>query len=149
MSTLFTSIVRPAIMSSISPGYIGTRTFQSGSNFQRLSPRLFSTKKSTTTPKSSLSSNPSSREEGFLTRFLGPKEMPPRGSFAWYREMVLLCTVFAITGSSTMVLVRPAVSNGLGLHGSLKDGPWSYRICSIVIMTPIYATLLVVGEFHR
>lgn len=32
----------------------------------------------------------------------------------------------------------------LGLKGSLKDGPWSYRICSIVIMTPLYATLLVV-----
>ena len=39
-------------------------------------------------------------------RFIGPKEMPPRGTFAWYREMVLVCTVFAITGSSTMVLVR-------------------------------------------
>ena len=39
--------------------------------------------------------------------------------------------------------VRPAVSHGLGLKGSLKDGPWSYRICSIVIMTPIYSTLLV------
>lgn len=25
----------------------------------------------------------------------------------------------------------------------MKDGPWSYRICSIVIMTPIYATLLI------
>jgi hypothetical protein len=38
-------------------------------------------------------------------RFIGPKEMPPRWSATWYREMVLICTVFAITGSSTMVLV--------------------------------------------
>lgn len=46
------------------------------------------------------------KESGsFLERFLGPKEMPPRWTFSWYREMVLLCTVFAITGSSTMVLV--------------------------------------------
>jgi hypothetical protein len=36
------------------------------------------------------------------------------------------------------------VTEILGLKGSLKDGPWSYRICSIVIMTPLYATLLVV-----
>ena len=43
-----------------------------------------------------------------------------------------------------MFLVRPAMSNVLGLRGSFKDGPWSYRICSIVIMTPLYATLLVV-----
>ena len=79
----------------------------------------------------------------FLQRFLAPKEMPPRGTLRWYGEMVLLCTVFGITGSSTMVLVRPAVSDILGLKGSFKDGPWSYRICSVVIMTPLYATLLV------
>mmetsp|Transcript_151 Transcript_151/g.367 ORF Transcript_151/g.367 Transcript_151/m.367 type:complete len:141 (-) Transcript_151:359-781(-) len=39
--------------------------------------------------------------------------------------------------------VRPAVSKGLGLKGSFKEGPWSFRICSLVVMTPIYATLLV------
>mmetsp|Transcript_26245 Transcript_26245/g.38426 ORF Transcript_26245/g.38426 Transcript_26245/m.38426 type:complete len:230 (+) Transcript_26245:189-878(+) len=79
----------------------------------------------------------------FLQRFLAPKEMPPRYTPKWYGEMVLLCTVFAITGSSTMVLVRPAVSEVLGLQGSMKDGPWSYRICSLVIMTPLYSALLV------
>lgn len=36
------------------------------------------------------------------------------------------------------------MSEVLGLKGSLKDGPWSYRIGSLVIMTPLYATLLVV-----
>jgi hypothetical protein len=76
-------------------------------------------------------------------RFTGARSMPERWTLPWYREMVLISTVFAITGSSTMVVVRPAVSNVLGLKGSLKDGPWSYRICSLVIMTPIYATLLV------
>ena len=81
--------------------------------------------------------------QSFIQRFLGPKIMPERGSFLWYREMVLLCTVFAITGTSTMVLVRPAMSNVLSMKGSLKDGPWSYRICSIVIMTPLYACMLV------
>jgi len=80
----------------------------------------------------------------FLGRWMAPKDMPPRGTPKWYGEMVLICTVFAITGSSTMVMVRPAVSNVLGLKGSLKDGPWSYRICSLVIMTPLYASLLVV-----
>lgn len=41
----------------------------------------------------------------FWNRFIGPKLMPERWTFAWYGEMVLICTVFAITGSSTMVLV--------------------------------------------
>lgn len=80
----------------------------------------------------------------FLQRFLAPKPMPPRNTPRWYAEMVLICTVFAITGTSTMVLVRPAMSDILGLKGSLKDGPWSYRICSLVIMTPLYSALLVV-----
>eukprot|EP00536_Pseudo-nitzschia_multiseries_P017640 jgi/Psemu1/225974/e_gw1.1700.11.1 len=88
------------------------------------------------------SSSSSSSFSEFWKSFLAPKPMPDRWTSAWYREMVLLCTVFAITGSSTMVLVRPAVSKGLGLKGSFKDGPWSFRICSLVVMTPIYATLL-------
>lgn len=80
----------------------------------------------------------------FLQRWLAHKEIPPRGTLKWYGEMALICTVFAITGTSTMVIVRPAVSNVLGLEGSLKDGPWSYRICSLVIMTPLYSAMLVV-----
>jgi len=80
---------------------------------------------------------------GMWQRWIAPREMPPRQTLRWYGEMVLLCTVFAITGSSSLVLVRPAVSKGLGLQGSMKDGPWSYRICSLVIMTPIYTVLLV------
>jgi hypothetical protein len=104
--------------------------------------RQFTTKKPNKEVTSS-SSKTTRETTTFLQRFLGPKEMPPRWTLAWYGEMVLICTVFAITGTSTMVLVRPAVSKGLGLHGSLKDGPWAYRICSLVIMTPIYATLLV------
>ena len=43
--------------------------------------------------------------ESFWTRFLAPKEMPARWTTAWYQEMALICTVFAITGSSTMMLV--------------------------------------------
>jgi hypothetical protein len=83
------------------------------------------------------------KESTFLQRYMAPKEMPPRNTAKWYFEMVLLCTVFAITGTSTMVLVRPAVSEILGLKGSLKDGPWSYRLCSLIIMTPLYAINLV------
>ena len=39
--------------------------------------------------------------------------------------------------------VRPAVKDILGIDGSFRDGPWTYRISSIVVMSPIYATLLV------
>ena len=56
----------------------------------------------TTTAAASSSSSTSS---SFWERFWGPKEMPERYTFAWYREMVLICTVFGITGTSTMVVV--------------------------------------------
>lgn len=79
----------------------------------------------------------------FSQRWMAPKEIPPKGTLKWYGEMALICTVFAITGTSTMILVRPAVSNVLGLKGSMKEGPWSYRICSLIIMTPLYSALLV------
>lgn len=88
--------------------------------------------------------NDTPTKQSFLQRWMAPKEMPPRNTPRWYAEMLLICTVFAITGTSTMVLVRPAMTNILGLKGSLKDGPWSYRICSLVIMTPLYSMLLVV-----
>ena len=91
-----------------------------------------------------VSSSAKKGQGSFLQRWMAHKEIPPRGTVKWYGEMTLICTVFAITGTSTMVMVRPAVSEVLGLQGSLKDGPWSYRICSLVIMTPLYSAMLVV-----
>jgi hypothetical protein len=104
---------------------------------------LTTDKNSATSKQAKETANEQGPKSTFWQKFTGAKPMPERWTLPWYREMVLISTVFAITGSSTMVVVRPAVSSGLGLNGSLKDGPWSYRICSLVIMTPIYATLLV------
>mmetsp|Transcript_15459 Transcript_15459/g.29169 ORF Transcript_15459/g.29169 Transcript_15459/m.29169 type:complete len:212 (-) Transcript_15459:179-814(-) len=117
---------------------------------QQIKRNLSNKPSSNTSPikKESLHNEPSSIHSSsqvtFLQRWLAHKEIPPRGTLKWYGEMILICTVFAITGTSTMVIVRPAVSNVLGLEGSLKDGPWSYRICSLVIMTPLYSAMLVV-----
>jgi hypothetical protein len=44
------------------------------------------------------------RIRGMWQRFLAPKEMPERNTFAWYKEMALICTVFGITGTSTMMV---------------------------------------------
>ena len=41
----------------------------------------------------------------FSQRWMAPKEIPPKGTLNWYGEMTLICTVFAITGTSTMILV--------------------------------------------
>ena len=41
-----------------------------------------------------------------------------------------------------MYFVRPALKN-IGLEGNFMDGPWSYRIASVLIISPIYACILV------
>ena len=30
----------------------------------------------------------------------------------------------------------------MGIEGTMTDGPWSYRILSVLIISPIYATVL-------
>ena len=57
-------------------------------------------------------------------------------------EAAVLFTVFGVTGSSSMFAVRPVLKK-LGMEGTMKDGPWSYRIGSMLIMTPIYSMILI------
>ena len=58
-------------------------------------------------------------------------------------EAAVAFTVFGVTGSSSVAFVRPALKRTIGLDGNMKDGPWSYRIASVVLVSPIYATFLV------
>jgi len=41
-----------------------------------------------------------------------------------------------------MVLVRPTIKS-MGLDGTMRDGPWSYRIGSLVMISPVYACILI------
>ncbi|KAJ9448803.1 conserved transmembrane protein, mitochondrial, partial [Diplonema papillatum] len=66
---------------------------------------------------------------------------PPRYSASWWLDKLLICTVFAITGSASLYFVRPALGK-LGIEGSLKDGPWSYRFASVFMVTPFYTMIL-------
>ena len=56
-------------------------------------------------------------------------------------EAAVLFCVFGATGSSSMLLVRPALGK-LGLEGSWKEGPNSYRAISFFSVTPIYSLIL-------
>jgi hypothetical protein len=57
-------------------------------------------------------------------------------------EAAVMFIIFGVTGSSSMLLVRPAMKNVFGLEGSLVDGPNSYRVASILMVSPIYACIL-------
>ena len=58
-------------------------------------------------------------------------------------EAAVAFVVFGITGSTSVAIVRPALKRTIGLEGSMRDGPWSYRLTSLLAVSPIYATLLV------
>jgi len=67
-------------------------------------------------------------------------------SFAWWWDKLVVFTVFAITGSATMYFVRPLLGSVFGLEGSFLEGPWSYRLAYVLLITPTYtAMLLAVG----
>jgi hypothetical protein len=57
-------------------------------------------------------------------------------------EAFIICSVFGITGTSSMMLIRPALKYSIGLEGSLIEGPNSYRAASLLIISPCYAILL-------
>ena len=57
------------------------------------------------------------------------------------KEAAILFTVFGITGSSSVMLVRPSLKS-LGLEGNMRDGPWSYRVISLLAVSPIYSVVL-------
>jgi hypothetical protein len=57
-------------------------------------------------------------------------------------EAAVLFVVFGITGSSSVALVRPALKHTIGLEGSLMEGPNSYRVLSFILVSPIYACVL-------
>jgi hypothetical protein len=66
--------------------------------FSNRSSRLFTVQKT--------NSRETITKPNFWVRWTAPREMPPRYTLRWYGEVLLICTVFGITGTSTMLLVR-------------------------------------------
>ena len=60
-----------------------------------------------------------------------------------YTEAAVMFCVFGVTGTTSVVVVRPFLKHTIGLEGSLYEGPNSYRVLSIVLVSPIYACILV------
>ena len=58
-------------------------------------------------------------------------------------EAAVAFTVFGVTGTSTLFVVRPSLKF-VGIEGSLIEGPNSYRVLSILLISPAYACLLMV-----
>eukprot|EP00039_Didymoeca_costata_P030374 m.29238 g.29238 ORF g.29238 m.29238 type:complete len:156 (-) comp8080_c0_seq1:59-526(-) len=69
---------------------------------------------------------------------------------AHWREEAVLWFVFAVTGSSASKGARLVCNNLLGIEGTIKEGPWTYRASYFVLMMPVYTlTLLFFGTMFR
>ncbi|CAG8703851.1 16947_t:CDS:2 [Gigaspora margarita] len=69
-----------------------------------------------------------------------------RWSWRWWKEWTIIFIVFGITGSTTVRIVRPLLTNVLGI----EDGPWTYRISYLCVTIPLYSLiLLIVGTIFR
>ena len=58
-------------------------------------------------------------------------------------EALIICTIFGITGSSTLYFVRPVLKR-IGFEGSMIEGPNSYRVASVLLISPMYASILLI-----
>jgi hypothetical protein len=63
-----------------------------------------------------------------------------------YKEFAIAFCVFGVTGSTSAMLIKPAIENVLGIRGSIMEGPNSYRVTCLLIFSPMYAlTLMLMG----
>ncbi|KAI8598929.1 hypothetical protein EDD21DRAFT_381129 [Dissophora ornata] len=64
-----------------------------------------------------------------------------RYSVNWWLEWGIILFIFSVTGSSTMLVVKPLMK-ALGFNGSLGAGPWSFRLAYIFLTLPLYSCML-------
>jgi len=79
--------------------------------------------------------------QAWWSRWTAPRPPLPRFSPAWWADNALIFTVFGVTGSSAVVVSRPVLQL-VGVQGTWRDGPWSYRLAYIATMTPLYTVML-------
>ncbi|KAF9378709.1 hypothetical protein CPB97_009401 [Podila verticillata] len=65
-----------------------------------------------------------------------------RFSYNWWKEWTIIMGVFAVTGSSTVMVVKPVLKEVFNLDGSMKEGPWSFRFAYLCTTLPLYSCVL-------
>ncbi|KAF9924752.1 hypothetical protein FBU30_005355 [Linnemannia zychae] len=65
-----------------------------------------------------------------------------RFSFNWWKEWTIIMGVFAVTGSTSVMFVKPLLKEVFKLDGSWREGPWSFRIAYICTTLPLYSCIL-------
>ncbi|KAI9293401.1 hypothetical protein K502DRAFT_325344 [Neoconidiobolus thromboides FSU 785] len=66
----------------------------------------------------------------------------PKYTMLWWKDVLIVGTVFSITGSLSLKLVQPSL-NFVGIQGNFKDGPWTYRAAHLTLSPPSWCLMLV------
>lgn len=88
------------------------------------------------------SSSSNNNNKNYINKFWNWTTTPRLDWKSNIKEAVIAIMVFGVTGTTTMFLIRPCLKTVFGLEGSLLEGPNSYRIISILTISPVYAILL-------
>ncbi|TPX62975.1 hypothetical protein PhCBS80983_g00116 [Powellomyces hirtus] len=67
----------------------------------------------------------------------------PRFSQGWWKDWSVVFIVFAITGSTTVRVVKPLLSKLFGIEGTFLEGPWAYRLAYLATTLPLYSMVLI------
>lgn len=83
-----------------------------------------------------------SGEKNFIKKFWNWTTQPRPYWTKDKKEFIFACTIFGITGTTSAFVLRPVISDVFGIKGSLVDGPNSYRVLSVLCLSPVYACML-------
>ncbi len=111
-----------------------------------LNRKLSSSSSSSPSPSSNNNNNINNSNTSIISRFWRwtTQERPNWKENNAEKAMAIL--IFGITGTTAVSIIRPTISTLFGVQGSLIDGPNSYRVFSLLFISPFYAiTLLAVG----
>eukprot|EP00049_Salpingoeca_infusionum_P025970 m.22930 g.22930 ORF g.22930 m.22930 type:complete len:221 (-) comp8434_c0_seq1:151-813(-) len=94
-------------------------------------------------PPTTLITRRSMSVQSWYKSWTAPGPELTRFTTAWWYAWTIRFIVFGITGSSSLYFVRPLLKNVFDIEGTMKDGPWSYRIFSFLFVTPVYIMILI------
>ncbi|KAI3632031.1 hypothetical protein MIR68_009867 [Amoeboaphelidium protococcarum] len=90
-----------------------------------------------------------------MSQFLTRLSKAPLYSRQWWMDSSVIMGVFAVTGSSTMLVVRPAVQylhhtimvdafadNTNAKYTLFNNSPWSFKIMYLMTTMPVYSLIL-------
>eukprot|EP01132_Coremiostelium_polycephalum_P002017 gene2017-2484_t len=96
----------------------------------------------TTTTTTNTTTDPNINNKTLLQKYLYNVYEYPKYSKKWFLENTYYMGIFAVTGSSAMILVRYVLANFWKVEGTFFGGPWQYTLAHFSTMFTLYPLVL-------